>query len=1145
MITGPLYDAMKGKTDKTPIELDDIQMKSFLELKRQIAAAPKVHLLDTTKPIYMEVDASLIGTGSVLYQESVINGKIVRQIIRFGSRRFSVTESLNHTSLEREAMAILIGVKQHMSFLEACPEAIIKTDLKSLITLLSCYKNPSSTKFALISHQIYALRVKWKLIHSPGIDIPLADMLSRLHKPYSCHYTDRHLRYPDLKRDNIMMPPEWRNKPDLVLTTADLLEAMRQQIVFIEKSSNNVKEKRLKALINEVSVQFSELTDSKNQLATLLEEDLSRVRDNIQKDKQEKLLKKNRISAITSVDPDLIISPDFIRKYQRNNPQIANIITMLKTLPEEKIPKSILQRYRLLNDSILVTRKNKQLEFSISSNLRIVCDASMTIHILSLLHVMNGHCGMNTLNLAFTDTYKTIEKSTQGFVKLVCTACRSCRYHRQTNKNAVYEGRIPFSKTPNDTWSIDFMVFKQEQTFKGRKITAAFNVVDLYSSLFMSYPVKDQTSSTVIDCFKDIFAKFNVPRRIVSDNATSLCRNKDVIEFLKANNVKEVVTVTAYNSQANKIERFHKTFRDTLKLLQETFRRKTMFDMYHKAVQLMNKRPLSLSLHPHIKDIFNQLNQTPDVVTPFQLHFGIPSCNEIIDSDLKDPKERSKFIKKWQFIISEYDRLLQLDLDKRKIEKPKPRVIKIGDLVVLKNNIAHKESLRFYKNIYEVTKICYHKYHIVPLFFKGRTVETNGNNLKLYESSELLRQLPQKLRNLLGENLSPEELKRQSEENPDFLPDELESFAQPSVISLRNRITPRDKISEPALSLLNTDLLSDSSDSSSSLFTITDNRMDFQSELSSHITRLGTSQLKTTQKGLLEKPYTIPPLDRHITSPLEQEVSHMQIPSNNSTTKTLEHVIPQEKPLNPLSMDPSIPLHPNITLRKKPIISKEPPSLENNIIPSKTRIEDLDLPTDIQTPLVISKNNTTIISQHPDVTLRRRQLRENNVIKDIPVRNTIRPYIDDSLQQNKLNSPILSNPIDTPLALDTKSAAKTHHLPPSLSPPLPISEPASKNVLETPAATRIEPEIIDLLPESDRIIPANPNIDQNMDKIIPAEPLSNRISPENPKIDSPSGKPILIQPQIDSKTKTPLVSPDSIKHRLRSATLKPFKFLKK
>jgi hypothetical protein len=144
---GPLFEALKGKSEKQTFTLDSTQMKSFEELKMAIKNAEKLHILDFSKPIYMEVDSSLTGTGSILYQEvedpSDPRGRTLRRIVRYGSRRFSVTESLHHTSLEREAMGILIGAKMHYYYLFNCTQAIIKTDLKSLITLLSPTLQPA------------------------------------------------------------------------------------------------------------------------------------------------------------------------------------------------------------------------------------------------------------------------------------------------------------------------------------------------------------------------------------------------------------------------------------------------------------------------------------------------------------------------------------------------------------------------------------------------------------------------------------------------------------------------------------------------------------------------------------------------------------------------------------------------------------------------------------------------------------------------------------------------------------------------------------------------------------------------------------------------------------------------------------------
>jgi len=367
---------------------------------------------------------------------------------------------------------------------------------------------------------------------------------------------------------------------------------------------------------------------------------------------------------------------------------------------------------------------------------------------------MSAHYGMNTLNHIFSNTYKCIEGSTQGFVKLVCTACRSCRFHRVPNKKVVPEGRIPLPNVPNDTWMIDFMVFKQEQTFQGRKVAAAFNKLDLYSNILISIPVKDQTADTVIQCLKKTFALFNVPRKIVSDNAQALCRNPQVLHFLKTHNVKTVTTTTAHNSHANKVERLNKILRDTLKLVQETFKREKQFDMYHTVIHMINSRPLSLSLHPNVKEICKRLGTEPGVITPFALHFGIPVVKHpsIPLEDTLLPEHHAEFRSKWQHIISEHDKMLQKELDERN-KQFNGRVIEEGDLVLIKNMVAHKESLKFYMEIYQVVKINRARYYCIPVFSKGHVMEVNGNNLKPYTYSELFNQLQPKLRILMGENL--------------------------------------------------------------------------------------------------------------------------------------------------------------------------------------------------------------------------------------------------------------------------------------------------------------------------------------------------------------------------------------------------------
>jgi hypothetical protein len=77
----------------------------------------------------------------------------------------------------------------------------------------------------------------------------------------------------------------------------------------------------------------------------------------------------------------------------------------------------------------------------------------------------------------------------------------------------VPEGRIPLPTEPMDTWMIDVIIFKKELKFKGRKISAAFNIMDVYSNLLISYLVPNQTEA-VINCLKNILTKMKMPFHI-------------------------------------------------------------------------------------------------------------------------------------------------------------------------------------------------------------------------------------------------------------------------------------------------------------------------------------------------------------------------------------------------------------------------------------------------------------------------------------------------------------------------------------------------------------------------------------------------------------------------------------------------------
>jgi hypothetical protein len=137
------------------------------------------------------------------------------------------------------------------------------------------------------------------------------------------------------------------------------------------------------------------------------------------------------------------------------------------------------------------------------------------------------------------------------------------------------------------------------------------------------------------------------PYKIVSDNATALCGNKKIRDFLKSKGVVVITTTTPYNSRANKTERMNKILRETMNLVRETFQRKTLFDMYETVIEMINNRPLTLTLFPHIKEA---LGGKDELVTPFSLHYGHkPNMQPLLNlEDELEVEKRAHYQQRWR-----------------------------------------------------------------------------------------------------------------------------------------------------------------------------------------------------------------------------------------------------------------------------------------------------------------------------------------------------------------------------------------------------------------------------------------------------------------------------------------------------------------
>ena len=103
-----------------------IHRDAVTNILHQIKEAPNLYLVDKTKPIFIAIDSSYTGSGSVFYQ---INDDR-KQIIHFHSLTFSNIEKQGLGSLQKELLGIIRTLSLNKRIIHTHPnEIILITDL--------------------------------------------------------------------------------------------------------------------------------------------------------------------------------------------------------------------------------------------------------------------------------------------------------------------------------------------------------------------------------------------------------------------------------------------------------------------------------------------------------------------------------------------------------------------------------------------------------------------------------------------------------------------------------------------------------------------------------------------------------------------------------------------------------------------------------------------------------------------------------------------------------------------------------------------------------------------------------------------------------------------------------------------------------
>lgn len=167
IIAAPL-NALKRKGVK--FKFGESEMKAFNSLKQKLSSPPVLKFYDPSKNIFLCTDASSVGIGAVLMQESPEG----RQPVEYFSRRLRPTET-RYSAYELELLAVISAINHFKDYL-LDKHFVLETDSSAIVWLLN-----SPTRFNKLSRWILTLsRFNFTPVHVRGVSNYTADCLSRL-----------------------------------------------------------------------------------------------------------------------------------------------------------------------------------------------------------------------------------------------------------------------------------------------------------------------------------------------------------------------------------------------------------------------------------------------------------------------------------------------------------------------------------------------------------------------------------------------------------------------------------------------------------------------------------------------------------------------------------------------------------------------------------------------------------------------------------------------------------------------------------------------------------------------------------------------------------------------------------------------------
>ncbi|GBM61895.1 Uncharacterized protein K02A2.6 [Araneus ventricosus] len=151
--------------------------------------------------------------------------------------------------------------------------------------------------------------------------------------------------------------------------------------------------------------------------------------------------------------------------------------------------------------------------------------------------------------------WKDIDKNIEDAVR----NCVDCARHKTDPAKA----KVHYWKYPSMPWErihIDFAGSIFEHMF--------LLIVDAHSKWLEVYPMKITTTKKTIECLRDSFARFGLPRVLFSDNGSQFT-SYEFQRFMQSNGIKHKTSAPFKSSSNGQAERYVATLKQSLRAMQK------------------------------------------------------------------------------------------------------------------------------------------------------------------------------------------------------------------------------------------------------------------------------------------------------------------------------------------------------------------------------------------------------------------------------------------------------------------------------------------------------------------------------------------------------------------------------------------------